>query len=149
MAYSEQEKRIILDKVYNAMCCGISVRAFFRDNPICTRATFKEWIRENDEESSRYARALECYYEEIADETIDIADDSTNDVLLTKNGEEYCNSEFVQRSKLRVGVRQWILERRDLRYGAKIDVSTKGEKLNGFPTLEQFYGKQQVGESDE
>ena len=133
MAYSVEEKRIILDKIYNAMCCGISVRSYLRDNKIVDRATFKDWVKETDDENARYARALECYYEEVADEIIDIADDASGDIKTNKDGEEYLNSEFVQRSKLRVGTRQWILERRDLRFGAKIDMTTKGESINNNP----------------
>ena len=129
MAYSQEEKRQILDKVYAAMCCGISVRAFLRENKLVDRATFKDWVKENEEERAQYARAQECYYEEIADETLDIADDSTFDTKIGNDGSESLNSEFVQRSKLRVGVRQWILERRDLRYGAKLDVTTNGKDI--------------------
>lgn len=133
MAYSLEEKRNILDTIYNAMCCGISVRAFLRENKIVDRATFKDWVKETTDENARYARALECYYDEIADELIDIADDSSGDIKLNKDGDEYLNAEFVQRSKLRVGTRQWILERRDLRYGAKLDLSNKGGKFESSP----------------
>jgi len=44
----------------------------------------------------------------MADELIDIADDSSEDEVFTDDGRRLLNKEFVQRSKLRVETRQWV-----------------------------------------
>lgn len=58
----------------------------------------------------------------MADEMIDIADDSTEDEIFTDEGRRLLNKEFVQRSKLRVETRMWIASRLLPKvYGTKSD----------------------------
>lgn len=60
-----------------------------------------------------YAHARQVGYLGIADELLDIADDGTNDYVTKQNKDgstfEALNSEHVQRSKLRVDTRKWVL----------------------------------------
>lgn len=46
-----------------------------------------------------------------ADELIEIADDSSLDLVVGPDGGERMNSEFVARSKLRIETRKWLLSR--------------------------------------
>lgn len=61
--------------------------------------------------SEQYRRARQMQAEIQADEIIDIADDSTEDEIITDEGKRLLNKEFVQRSKLRVETRQWTAMR--------------------------------------
>ena len=45
------------------------------------------------------------------EDIIDIADDSSQDRIVNEDGKEVMNSEFVQRSRLRVDARKWALSK--------------------------------------
>jgi hypothetical protein len=89
--------------------------------------TFFEWIKEDAELSNRYARAREAQAELLADQIIEIADDSTNDTktIVGKAGDliEVENTEWTNRSKLRVEARKWIAAKlKPKKYGDKVEV---------------------------
>jgi hypothetical protein len=95
--------------------------------------TFYEWIDNDEDKSKRYARACETRADKLADEILHIADDSTNDTkVIDKGGNsiEIENTEWVNRSKLRVDSRKWLLSKlAPKKYGDKLDVTTDGDKL--------------------
>jgi hypothetical protein len=89
--------------------------------------TFFEWLKEDTELSNRYARAREAQAELLADQIIEIADDSTNDTktIVGKAGDliEVENTEWTNRSKLRVEARKWIAAKlKPKKYGDKVEV---------------------------
>lgn len=55
-----------------------------------------------------YTRAREDQAEYLADEIIDIADNSTNDTIVDEKGRARCDHEWVHRSRLRVDARKWV-----------------------------------------
>jgi hypothetical protein len=89
--------------------------------------TFFEWLKEDTELSNRYARAREAQAELLADQIIEIADDSTHDTktIVGKAGDliEVENTEWTNRSKLRVEARKWIAAKlKPKKYGDKVEV---------------------------
>jgi hypothetical protein len=91
--------------------------------------THLQWLRDKDDYSSQYACAKEDQADFLSEEMIDIADDSSNDVRYTESG-EVINSEFVQRSKLRIDTRKWIASKlKPKKYGDKLDVLSDGKAL--------------------
>ena len=88
------------------------------------------WIREHEEYSTQYARAKDDQSDLLIEEMIEIADDSSGDSKVTDNG-EVINSEYVQRSKIRIDTRKWIASKlKPKKYGDKVDLTTDGEKIN-------------------
>jgi hypothetical protein len=77
---------------------------------ICAWTVFN-WKHEFEYFSHKYARAKELQAEFLKQQIIDIADDSSDDVEFDKLGNEKMNREFVERSKLRVQTRQWLMGR--------------------------------------
>lgn len=77
--------------------------------------TIREWINEDSDIGrecyAAYARAKDLQLQYIAEQIIDISDDSSEDEILTDDGRRLCNNEFVQRSKLRVDSRKWLLSK--------------------------------------
>jgi hypothetical protein len=63
----------------------------------------------------RNMRARELQAEHFADEIVDIADDGRNDFMMRvrERGEEFVdvNREHLERSKIRIATRQWVMER--------------------------------------
>ncbi len=75
----------------------------------------------------------------MAEEIQDIADDGTND-WMEVNGREVTgwkeNGESIQRSKLRVDTRKWLMAKmKPKRYGDAIntDITSKGERIMVMP----------------
>lgn len=85
------------------------------------RTTLTSWLE--TEHSDLYARAREARYHRLAEEVIEIADDSTNDTYQDENGNERTNTEVVARSRLRVDARKWYVAKMlPKQYGDKIAV---------------------------
>lgn len=103
-----------------------STRSVSRDDDMPERTRFLRWLEDSfDEEGEKvedhsdartiYAHAQRLLVHGWIEETIEIADDATNDFMVHKNkkGEEVygLDDEHVRRSDIRIKTRQWIAER--------------------------------------
>lgn len=94
------------------------------------------WLDTYPEFLQRYARAREMQADFLAGQTIEIADDSANDTIIDDQGRERVNSEWVNRSRLRVDARKWMASKlAPVKYGDKIDITTKGDKIAKTTTM--------------
>lgn len=79
----------------------------------------------------QYARAREIQADTLADETLDIADDGTNDWMEKKNAEGQnigwqFNGEAAARSRIRIDQRKWYASKlAPKKYGEKLDLNNK------------------------
>lgn len=82
------------------------------------------WVVDDREGfAAKYARARDIGIDSMADETIAISDDGSNDTYLDDAGIVRTNSDVVQRSKLRVDTRKWYLSKiAPNRYGDRLQV---------------------------
>ncbi len=91
------------------------------------------WLEEFEEFRNRYARAREAQADFLADEILEIADEANRDTItITKGGKqvEVENTEWTNRSKLRVDARKWIAAKlRPKKYGDRIDVAQTIQEL--------------------
>jgi hypothetical protein len=88
------------------------------------------WTREHEEYSTQYARAKEDQSDFLIEQMIEIADDSTSDSTVDEFGNERMNSEYVQRSRIRIDTRKWIASKlKPKKYGDKVDVTSDGDKI--------------------
>ena len=69
--------------------------------------TLFTWLKIYPEFSEQYAQAKRCQIEVFIDEILDIADDSSQDEVISEQGSIVCNSEFSARSRLRIDTRKW------------------------------------------
>ncbi len=129
------------DELFEAMCMRISTSADglhkvcseFNISPI----SFYQWLKDDKELANRYAHAREVQAELLADQILSIADDSTNDTktIIGKSGEpiEVENTEWTNRSKLRVEARKWIAAKlKPKKYGDKVEVE-QNVNVNKLP----------------
>lgn len=121
MAYSEKQKKEII----NTICDCISEDKFsLRDACVfaeINRNTFYQWIDKNEEFANQYARATSDRADAIFEEILDIADDQENDVYEDKDGNEQINHNVIQRARLRVDSRKWMLGKMNpKKYGEKV-----------------------------
>lgn len=99
--------------------------------------THLNWFRSHPEYFDQYARAKEDQSDLLIEEMIEIADDSTKDEEVTETGVRM-NSEFVQRSRIRIDTRKWIASKlKPKKYGDKVDVTTDGQQMNTIINLGQ------------
>ena len=91
-------------------------------------STVFSWLAGDVTLSEPYTRARTARADVWAEELIEIADDSADDFIEheTPDGgtEKRLDSEHVQRSKLRVAARQWVIAKHSpQRYGDRVDVN--------------------------
>lgn len=74
--------------------------------------TIRSWAGDPDHPfSAQYIRAREVGYMRMADEVIEISDDSGDDIKVTDDGQEVTNHDVITRSRLRVDTRKWLMSK--------------------------------------
>ena len=127
----------IADEVCRRLAGGESLRAICRDEGIPDESTVRFWALDDREGfATQYARAREVQFLAIADELLEIADDGSNDWMQRtskdKSGGWELNGEHIQRSRVRIDTRKWILSKMLPKvYGDKAEVAVTG--ANGGP----------------
>ncbi len=111
------------------MASGRSLRDVCRDEDMPDISTVIRWLADDEKAEFRaqYARAREAMADVMAEEVLEISDDGSNDWMLRfdddGNSTYVLNGEHVQRSRLRVDARKWLLSKVSPRkYGEKIGV---------------------------
>ena len=115
MEYSQE----LADAICDLIVDGKSIRDICKAEDMPAMSSIFKWLRENKDFSEQYARAKEIQAECLADELINIADDTSGDV----SGElEMPNGVAVQRAKLKIDTRKWIASKLlAKKYGDKIE----------------------------
>jgi hypothetical protein len=103
---------------------GRSLRAICRqDDGMPHERTVFRWLSAHETFSQQYTRAMEARTMALAEELLEIADDGTNDTRVTEDGAEIVNHDHIQRSKLRVDTRKWLMGKlAPKKYGDRIAV---------------------------
>ncbi len=119
------------DLICGRMAEGETLRQICRDPAMPARATVYRWLSKNSGFRDQYAQARELLVEAWADEILDIADDGTTDYVtkVGRNGAEYeaVDQEHIQRSRLRVDTRRWLLSKlKPGQYGDHMEVEHTG-----------------------
>lgn len=127
MAYPKEERERIVNAVCNAMVNdNISFRQACVQNNI-PASTVMLWIDQSEDFSEQYARARGELIDNIADEILNIADYGVNDTVADDEGNERTNTDVIQRSRLRVDTRKWLLSKMmPKKFGDKIQQEHSG-----------------------
>lgn len=127
----------LASKICAELALGRSLRTVCKDESLPCMSTVFNWFRLYPEFLEQYTRAKEESADAMAEECLDIADDGTNDYMerLDKDGEcvgYQVNGEHIQRSRLRVETRKWLMAKmKPKKYGEKIVQEQTGP--NGGP----------------
>lgn len=125
----------LADKICQMIAQGQSVRSICAKKDMISMQTFFRWLRENDKFREQYARACEERSYMHAEEILEIADDARNDYMekLDDSGNLLgytLNGEHVQRSRLRIDTRKWLMSKQNPKvYGDKLDMTTNGNDI--------------------
>lgn len=112
---------------------GETLPAICEDDHIPARGTVMGWVVDDREGfSDRYHRARELQRDSWADDMVTISDDGRNDFMerKKKNGDStfVFSRDHVERSKLRVATRQWLMKcGSPQKYGDKIEQTHKAD----------------------
>lgn len=123
----------LADIICEEIALGNSLRSVCRrDDMPCMASVFK-WLRENPSFTEQYEKACAERTEAMAEDTLDIADNGNNDWMATHSGDNEAwkvNGEAIQRSRLRVDTRKWLMSKmKPKKYGDRIDMTTNGKEL--------------------
>lgn len=99
----------LADEICRRMSDGTSLRKVCEADDMPDRATVVDWDQKNPDFSRQYRKAREAMYDAWSDQIMTISDDTTRDYV-DEEGQRL-NGEHVQRSKLRVDSRKWLLSK--------------------------------------
>src|SRR5687767_195172 len=103
--YSEE----LADEISLRLMEGESLRSICSEERMPHRTTVFNCLMSPEHPfSTKYARAKEVQAEGMIEELLEIADEPQNDTLIGEMGDKRPNTEYIQRSKLRIETRQWI-----------------------------------------
>jgi hypothetical protein len=110
---------------------GRSLRSICKAEDMPGVATVFKWLASHPEFVDQYARARDAQADTLADELIDIADDSANDYYDKSVGDgatqRVVDAEHINRSRLRVDTRKWIASKlKPKKYGEKLSTELTG-----------------------
>lgn len=119
---------LFADMIVDAVGSGETLTSICRTLEVSTGWVY-DWIRDEPEFAARMEAARARGYDAIADTCVQIADDTTHDVLETSRGRK-ANKEFIARSKLRVETRLKLLAKwHPSKYGEKLQVDQRSGPL--------------------
>ncbi|MCY7291336.1 MAG: hypothetical protein LH615_04055 [Ferruginibacter sp.] len=133
----EKAVDIVLDCIRNGESLIGCLRSRSRQE-VPNSSTWNEWLNGDEELANRYARACEERADLIFEEILDIADDKSQDSIITDSGNVVFNNEFAARSRIKIDARKWMLGKMNpKKFGDKIQQEFSGElKTNLIPTIE-------------
>jgi hypothetical protein len=110
----------LLDDICAGIALGKSARAMCIEVGISQRVLWN-WLATDIELLQQYTRAKDLCADTLAEEIIEIADDSRFDTRIKDDGTEVTDNEVVQRSRLRVDARKW--------YASKLAPKKYGDRI--------------------
>lgn len=106
----------IAAEICRRLADGQTLREVCRDEGMPPESTVRLWaLDDRDGFAAQYARAREIGYFSMADELLEVADDARNDWMQRSDDNGgiswQVNGEHIQRSRLRVDTRKWMLSK--------------------------------------
>jgi hypothetical protein len=143
MEYTEEQRTELIDTICGEITKGRSLRSVLKDKDTPHHTTFFNWLDDNKSRLAQYTRACEARAESIFEDILDIADSQQDDIIILEDGKEVTNHEVIQRDRLRVDARKWILSKmQPKKYGEKLEVEQTNKGLIQFENVStQFPNK--------
>lgn len=121
----------MVDKICGRLMEGESLRKICRDDAMPQKTTILKWLREHPDFQKQYAMAREIQADTLADELLDIADNTeVGEVVETRaDGKEIVRREdMLGHRRLKYDARRWYIAKiHPTKYGDKTDVNISGK----------------------
>ena len=130
---TKEEQEVKFKEVLKHVRNGLSVSKACKESNTLGETLFYKVVAESDENEKDYARAREKRSDFIFEEIKEIADKQDKDVTIDAEGNEKTDHNIVQRSRLQIDARKWMLGKMNpKKYGdtSNLDVTTNGESVN-------------------
>lgn len=137
-----------MDEICAQIAQGKSLVGILKRNPsrYPTYTNVMAALRKNEDFRQKYAKAKEEQADYLAEEILEIADDSTRDCYEDDDGEHKVDHEHIARSRLRVDTRKWIAGKlKPKKYGESLKLGNDPD--NPFPGVIMYPEKKKEGES--
>jgi hypothetical protein len=97
----------LIERILAGIADGKSTRAVCNEVGVGQRTVW-DWLAADREFSQQYAHAKMFCADCLADEIIEIADDSSQDTYIDSKGQRVINHKAIARAKLRIDARKWL-----------------------------------------
>lgn len=135
-----EEKKLKASKyIFDEIVKGSSVRSILHPkkrnkDELPSYVTFLEWLSSDEDLANQYARAMEWRAEGLLEDTIEIADDTSNDLVIEKEVDGIRimkpDKDHILRTRLKIEARQFALRKMaPKKYGERLDVTSGGKEL--------------------
>ncbi|WP_296683262.1 hypothetical protein [Flavobacterium sp.] len=136
MVYTDLEKKDKIDLIIDLIEEGGSIRSILKRSDTVGTKTFYKWLEESEELQERYKIATKKRADNIFEEMLEIADKQSADMEVNERGEHVINHNVINRSRLQIDTRKWMLGKMNpKKYGDKLDVTSDGDKLQVVPIV--------------
>jgi hypothetical protein len=115
-------------KICDMIADGYTLRQIQKTEGMPTKTQILRWALDTrkPEFCDLYAKAMQVRLDRMAQEIVDICDDCTND-WMEREGKTLVNNEAVNRARLRVDTRKWLLSKlAPQKYGDKQQIEHSG-----------------------
>lgn len=116
--YSDEARQALLSRLES----GETLNSICKEKDQPSIKTVMEWVALDAEWGEKYARARSAGLDAMADQILEIADDGSRDYSgFRDDGSPIVDQDHIQRSKLRVDSRRWLLSKlRPEKYGDRL-----------------------------
>lgn len=121
----------IADDICEHLEAGKSLRSYCQTEGNVSKTTVLKWLRVNRAFAAQYAQARARGMDTMADELLEIVDESGLDVVGVneKTGAPIVDGEAIARARLRFDARRWLMSKlAPKKYGDKIELEHSGEQ---------------------
>lgn len=136
MVYTEEVIAVWCDKILAQIESGKSVKEILEQDGYPVRSTFYSWLNKSPELVQRYKDATDVRADKIFDEMLEIADNKADDFYYDKNGDKQFSSNSVNRTRVQIDTRKWMLGKMTpTKYSDKIDITSGGKEIKAIPIV--------------
>jgi hypothetical protein len=126
--YSDTQKELVYQYIDEQIAVyGMSIESLCNESLTPAKSTFYEWMDKSESLSNRYGRALRKRTDFWAEQIIAIADENNLDTVIDKYGKIQIIGESVQRSRLMIDSRKWLMSKLNpTKYGDNATLAVTG-----------------------
>jgi hypothetical protein len=140
------------DELFNDIIIDISEKGMSCISALKGRMSSQTFyiLLQDEEKSKQYARATEMRADRMAEEILELADNFEHDIMKTSDGREVTDHAVVNRDRLRVDSRKWLLSKlHPKKYGDKVDVTSGDLPINTGITIELIDSSDKIEHEEE
>lgn len=124
-------------KICERLADGESLKSICAEDAMPSKSSVYLWLSKEQAFLDMYTRAREDQADTLADEIVEIADDSSRDTITKENHDgttyDVANTEWINRSRLRVDARKWVAAKlKPKKYGDSMKLSGDKEEPISF-----------------